>query len=253
MSENLPAKYSGGLIPKADKEKPDLDPLEELRKLALSLNPKHGDKLYPLEVLGTYHIVNKNPMKWNFDLGGSPESFVDDQITKWLNECDINKFRNRLERSLVLDENIKNIFLLRLNYALLLEEGKDEIKIHRGRTTKLEWYGAKDEFGNSFGTSGSSVDLMKDAEALDALADSFYSYEEVLSSVRTGTKLSTKQKIVVRLVQFGYKLNMDLDDVYSQLNKYNAAYLEEGLVARIAYVAFESENTVHKPNITNGN
>jgi len=215
--------------------------LEGLRKRALALNPKHGDKLYPLEVLGAYHIVNNSPLAWNFELG-NPESFVDNQITKWMSSCDVIRFKNRLERCITQSHIIREIFLLRLNYALLMEEGKDEIVVHRGRTSKLEWYGAVDEEGNRVGNSDmSAVELIKNSEMLDQLADGFYSKRDLLESYRTGTPQSLRERIAVKLIQYGYEISQDLNEVYRNLKDANKNHLEDGLIARIAYLAFEAE------------
>lgn len=210
-----------GLIGK-EKKKP-LTPVEQLRKLALTLNPDHGDKLYPLEVLGAYHIVNISPASWDFSMGGNPETFVDDQITKWMASCDIEKFKNRLERNLDQNATIRKTFLLRLNYALLMEEGKDEINIHRGATGEL---------------NGADIE---DVEGLDEAASAFYSSKELLSSKKTGVKLSIRQHIEMVLTSIEYNISDNLDEVYYELNKTNAANLEEGLVARIAYMVFQAE------------
>lgn len=217
------------------------DPIEHLRELALKLNPNHGDKLYPLEVLGAYKIVNDSPLAWNFELGGNPEVFVDSQITKWMATCDRNRFKNRLERCINQDNNIKRMFLLRLNYAYLMEQGKDEITIHRGRTVNLEWYGAVDEFGVVHGAEGSSVELLKNIDKLDEIANSFYSNKQILQSKATGIPLTTRQQIKMLLDGYGYSVEEDLDKVYYQLNELNKKHLEDGLVARIAYLAFEAD------------
>jgi len=216
------------------------DTIDRLRKIALRYDPKHGDKLYPLEVLGAYHVVYNDLFGWDFSLG-NPETFVDNQITEWMQVCDIKKFKNRLERCLHQDEYIKKIFLLRMNYAYLMEEGKDSIAIHRGSTRSLEFYGAVDEFGIAHGDKNSSVDLIKDPASLDHMANSFYSHIEEIRSYKTGTDNNLRGIILAMLTSYGYQVNDDLNEVYRELNEANKKCLEDGLIARIAYLAFEAE------------
>lgn len=219
----------------------DIDFINCLRELALKHGSGHGDKLYPLEVLGAYHVVLGSALKWDFTKHGNPEQFIDNLITDWMSKCDKNRFRNRLERCISQDKVVSDIFLLRMNYAYLLEEGKDVISIHRGRTRDIERYGAKDEIGNVYGTESSALDLIKDKNRLDDIADSFYDTVEEISSRNTGTKTSIRNAIHAALLDYGYDINYNLDEVYHKLNEMNKNNVEKGLIGRIAYLAFETE------------
>ena len=217
------------------------DNLTYLREIAENYNPIMGDKLYPLEVLGVYHLVQFNHGKWSSMFHGNPETFIDDLILDWMKTCDINKFKNRLERCLYKNDKVKNLFLIRMNYAYLLEEGKDSISIHRGKHKKLEWYKAVDDLEVTHGNHNSSIDLIKNKEELERLAENFYDNIEEIKSTKTGTNNRIRQAIFAMLSNYGYDIDYDLDAVYKELNKLNRDNLEEGLIARIAYLAFEAE------------
>jgi len=217
------------------------DYIDYLRELALRCDPKHGDKLYPLEVLGSYYIMhNDGPLSWNFSLG-NPEYFADIKITNWLRDNGDYRFKNRLERCLNQNDSIREIFLLRLNYAYLLEEGKDSISIHRNKTRNLEGYKSIDEIGNVYGNEDSAIDLIKDSQKLDDYANSFYDSIEEIHSCNTGTNINLRNIIHTMLLKYGYDISDNLDEVYRKLRDNNKRYLEEGLIARIGYLAFEAE------------
>jgi len=209
----------------------DLDIIEQLRIKALTLNPKWNNTIYPLEVLGVYNAVLKDPLSWDFSLG-NPEAFIDDSIMTWMKK-NSESLKNNLRNCLNNDSSVRELFLLRLNYAYLLEEGKDEIVIHRIPKTGLDY-------------DGSSVELMKDEEKLNQLSNSFYSNEELMKSIKTGTDTDVRMKILQSLQNFGYVLNYDLDEVYNKLNNMLKTEIENGLISRIAYLAFEAENNNRK-------
>lgn len=218
-----------GLITGVKSQKPK-SPIDVLRDGALTLSPEHGDKLYPLEVLGAYKTVYQNPYEWYFELGNA-ETWIDSQIAEWLNTCDLNKFRNRLERQLSQDSVIKELFLLRMNYSLLLEEGKDVIEVRTNPTRDMNFYN----------DNLNAVDLSKDVKALDKIADSFYGSVNTMSSVDVGTPRKLREIIAESLFQFGYETSHNLDEVYNKLNLLSKQYLESGLIARIGYLAFKAE------------
>lgn len=233
-------------VPKKDlvstEEKGD-DLIESLRKEALTLNPRHGDKLYPLEVLGVYKRVHNNSFRSWLELG-NPETFIDDRIKEYIRQVDKNRFSNRLERELIQNQITKELFLLRLNYAYLMQEGTDEINIHRGRVGSLLF-----SDGEYKGPLGSAFDI--EDEQLDELAEKFYKDKSNLEKKATGTKQSIREKIINRLTQMGYMINYDFDEVYYELNKRNSVVLEEGLIARIAYLVFITEEEQATPKIDN--
>lgn len=215
------------------------DLIEMLRKEALALSPKHGDKLYPLEVLGVYNRVLNSKSLFDLTLLGNPEEFIDDRITKWVMTFDKSRFSNRLERVLTQNKLVNEIFYLRLNYALLMEEGEDEIKICKRQVGKLTFTDSLDEEGNYTGNLSSSFDI--DDKKLDEMANDFYSQKRKIKSTKTGVKKSLRIKILDKLNMVGYIVNNSLNEVYNLLRSKNEDNMEEGLIARIAYLVLVSE------------
>lgn len=221
------------------------DPLEALRKLALSLNPKHGDKLYPLETLGVYHVVQSgNMMMWDFSMG-NPEKFIDDRIVEFMNQVDVNRFKNRLERELEQNPLIKEGFRIRLNYAYLLEEGTDDIQVKTSKKQELLFCDGLDAEGNYTGTLESAQDLTN--EDLDEMANEFYSNSETIEETKTGTPNTVRLRIKQLMDEAGMVMIEDLDSVYDEVRKFGQDNLEESLITRIAYLVFVSEIDPQNP------
>jgi hypothetical protein len=219
---------------------------DTLRELALSLDPKYGDKLYPLEVLGVYNLVLNERHMDVVTLVGMPENYIDNAIKNWVITIDKSRFANRLERVLDQDIDIRETFLLRLNYAFLLEEEEESIVIYRGCQQKL-LFGEVDVEGNYIGDLESAGDLTD--EDLDERAANFYSSQEKIFSRLIGTPMSTRAKIKQCLDLMGYVINFDVDEVYHNLNKANKSHFEAGLVARVAYLVFLSEDSSSLPSL----
>lgn len=208
-----------------------------LIKLAKTLNPIHGDKLYPLEVLGVYKIIHSD-LVWDFYEYGNPESFIDSKITEFLCSCDRQKFKNRLEREISENSITRKIFLLRLNYAYLLEPGKDIIEIKRNTQGNLLFQDMLDAEGNYIGKLESSK---LSNEEIEELADKFYKNSQIIQEKNTGTPHNLRDKIKFLLYNSDMEIIENLDEVYHALNKINKKYIEHGLIARVAYLAFMSE------------
>jgi hypothetical protein len=208
-----------------------IDYLEELRKFALIYNPKYGDDLYPLEVLGVYHIVlNDFSGWWDFTSYGNPENFIDNQIIEWANKTDLQTFAIKMQKVIESDELIRKAFELRLNYAWLLEKNKDTITINTKRARCLIFNDNLDRENNYI-----------NEEELDRLADAFYIKKDKIDEKITGTPKEIRFRIKQMMDSAGIELNEDINSVYHELKKFNSKYYEEGLIGRIAYLIFINE------------
>lgn len=218
--------------------------IEELRKIALIYNPKHGDDLYPLEVLGVYHIVLDDiPAWWNFTKYGNPENFIDNQIIEWANKTDLAAFALKIREVLQSDELVRTAFQLRMNYAWLLKEEIDTIHIATKRAGYLAFTDMLDSEGNYIGDLQSSIDL--DDEDLDKLADDFYKNKKKINEKKVGTPVEIRNRIKQVMDSAGIEMNLDVNQVYNELKKFNSTNHEAGLIGRIAYLIFINEM---KPN-----
>jgi len=198
--------------------------LKILRDAAIKCNPKYGDILYPLEVLGIYKFVNNST--W-FDVSyENPETLIDKMLTEWLLNINTEIYVNNLMEILNNNMTVKNIFLIRLNYAYLLEPGIDKIEIH---------YNRKPRILNAEELDAESEELLEQRE------NEFCENGTIINMFKTGTDQSFREIIHNALQNYGYEINTDLNVVYYELNKLSHDNVEEFLISRLAYLAMESE------------
>ena len=220
-----------------DKPKSFIEILEEESD---KIGGKYLSILYPKFMLSAYDRVYS--MRWPID-EGNPESFIDQHLSEWIRKLSYKDiYMNMLINCVKSDDILMKILCLRMNYALTIgkESVSGEVKIFRNKSGHLL-------FNESFKTVGDSVVYDGDLdssflsdEEIEEWANKFYSSSETVSSSKTGLPEHVLYKINEMLSQFGYDINTDLNSVYNELNNLNKMYIEEGIVARVAFLVIIS-------------
>jgi hypothetical protein len=215
---------------------------EELEEEAGRYGGKYVGILYPKFMLSAYYYVHND--KWSFSKGGNPETFIDHHLGEWVSKLPHKDvYLQILTNSVKNDPNLFKLLCLRLNYALYIgkESVATEIKIHRNQTGHLLFNeNLKTTESGEVVYNGDLESAKLKNEELDEWAKKFYSKEETISQSKTGLPEHILYYINNMLLEYGYELNPDGEAVYNELNKLNRIFIEEGLVARVAFLTIIS-------------
>jgi hypothetical protein len=214
---------------------------EELEEEAGRYGGKYVGVLYPKFMLSAYYYVHND--KWSFSKGGNPETFIDHHLGEWVSKIPHKDvYLQILSNSVKADENLFKLLCLRLNYALYIgkESVSTEIKIHKNKVGHLLFNESTKVVDGEIVYDGKlETSNLKDEE-IEEWAKKFYSAEETISQSKSGLPEHILYYINNMLLEYGYKLNPDGEAVYQELNKLNRVFIEEGLVARVAFLTIIS-------------
>lgn len=234
--EDHKCKYSNDVIKKPKSY------FEELEEESIRYNGKYIGILYPKFMLSAYYYVHND--KWSFSRGGNPETFIDHYLGEWVSKLPHKDlYLQILTNSIKKDPNLFKLLCLRLNYALYIgkESVATEIKIHRNQTGSLLFRDSlKTTESGEVVYDGNLESAKLKNEELDELASKFYSKEDIISQSKTGLPEHVLYYINNMLLEYGYEINPDGEAVYQELNKLNRTFIEEGLVARVAFLTIIS-------------
>ncbi len=209
---------------------------EELEEEADKLGGRYF-VLYPKFMLSVYYRVHLN--RWSFELGGNPESFIDQHLGDWIRKLPHKDlYLELLNNSLKLDKDLFNLLCLRMNYALVIgkEAISGDIKIFKNKSGHLLFHEKTKVIGEETVYDGDLESAKLKDEEIEEWANKFYSNSSIISQSKSGLPEHILFKINEMLNSYGYKINEDREEVYRELNRLNKIHIESGLVARVAFL-----------------
>lgn len=229
------------VIEKIDKSEKPKSYFDQLEEEANKIGGKYSGILYPKFMLGAYCFVHQN--KWSFELGGNPESFIDHHLGEWVSKIPHKDlYLQMLTNAVKNDKNLFKMLCLRLNYALVIgkESVSGEVKIHRNKVGNLLFRESTKVVGDEIIYDGKLESSKLKDEEIEEWANKFYSNEETISQSKTGLPEHVLYYINNMLLEYGYELNQDGESIYREINQLNKILIEEGLVARVAFLTIIS-------------
>lgn len=214
---------------------------EQLEEEADKLGGKYVGILYPKFMLGAYYFVHLD--KWSFAQGGSPESFIDHHLGEWVAKIPHKDlYLQMLTNTVKNDKNLFKLLCLRLNYALSIgkESVCSEIQIHRNKVGNLLFRESQKVVGNEVIYDGKLESAKLKDEEIEQWANSFYSKKDTISQTKAGLPEHVLYHINDMLLKNGYEMSTDREAMYRELNQLNKTFIEEGLVARVAFLVIIS-------------
>jgi hypothetical protein len=214
---------------------------EQLEEEADKLSGKYVGVLYPKFMLSAYYRVHNET--WSVELGGHPESFIDHHLGEWISKIPHKDlYLQILSNSVKADKNLFKMLCLRLNYALYIgkEHVSTEVKIHRNKIGFLLFNESTKVIGNEIIYDGKLNSANLKDEEIEEWARKFYSAEETISQSKSGLPEHVLYYINNMLLEYGYEINTDGNAIYKELNQLNKVLIEEGLVARVAFLTIVS-------------